>query len=118
MIHFDKDEAYIPQMKTWAENVLAYDPFQGDFGTPADKELEDRIVSVTRKEHHCHECLQSFPAGEKDTRLMVWIFDGELCRYRICHACCDAQAKCWTDDGKAIDARYALRPHEPQGERQ
>lgn len=102
------------KMKTWAANVLAYNPFQGDFGDQSDKQLEDRIVSVTRKEHRCHECMQPFPAGERDTRLMIWIFDGELCRYRICHACCDAQAKSWKDNGKAIDARYALRSLEPQ----
>lgn len=34
---------------------------------------------------------------------------GEDCSHAYCHECTEAQAKSWTDEGRALDKRFALR---------
>lgn len=67
---------------------LKYYPFDGDFGSPGDKILRDKIVT-TRKPTECSECLTLTQVGER-TRTIVAIFDGQLMSYRFCSHCCEA----------------------------
>lgn len=88
------------------EDVLAYDPFEGDFGSPGDITLRDKIVKA-RKSGECHHCGHEIQPGYF-ARSMTAIFDGKLMSWRWCQACCEAMALSWEDGGEAICARYAL----------
>ena len=88
-------------------DVLACTPFDGDFGSPNDRTLKDKMVTA-RKAGECHLCGQQIQPGTR-TRSMTAIFDGELASYRWCNACCAAMALSWEDDGTAYEARAALR---------
>lgn len=97
-------------MTNWqrkVKDVLSYNPFDGDFGTPADRRFSDLIVTA-RKPGPCHDCAGTIEAGEL-IRRAVWLFDGEIRTYRWCALCCAAMASSWTDNGEAIEARAALR---------
>ena len=88
-------------------DVLACNPFEGDFGSPNDRTLRDKMVTA-RKAGECHLCGQQIQPGTR-TRSMTAIFDGELASYRWCNACCAAMALSWEDAGTAYEARAALR---------
>lgn len=66
--------------------VLSFDPFEGDFGSPFDRRLEDKIV-INRKDHICTFCNQPSRKGEI-SRVIAEIFWGEFGKYRYCEACC------------------------------
>lgn len=84
-------------MRAFDENAcLDTDPFDGDFGDPGDRVLQDKIVT-TRKPKACGCCRQTTKVGER-TRSIVAIFDGQLMRYRFCSECCYAMARLWDDD--------------------
>ncbi|TJZ75617.1 hypothetical protein [Chitiniphilus eburneus] len=87
---------------------LDVNPFEGDFGAPDDRVLEDKIVT-TRKAAKCGCCMQDAQPGER-SRVIAAIFDGQLMRYRFCAACCAAMAKCWDedDDGETWAARARM----------
>lgn len=88
--------------------ALLYDPFSGDFGDVGDRSLHDKIVRF-RTARPCHCCGQDVKPGTQGRSLtMLWVADGVM-SYPYCNDCTEAQAKCWDDDGKAIDARFALR---------
>ncbi|ECD2968449.1 hypothetical protein YG56_21080 [Salmonella enterica subsp. enterica serovar Kentucky] len=89
--------------------TLDFDLFQGDFGSPSDRELSNKIV-IGRVKHSCHICAGTIENGEQH-RAAWWVFDGELMGYRVCFECCVAAAAsvdCDYDDQDPIDARYAL----------
>lgn len=85
---------------------LETNPFEGDFGSPSDKTLKDKIVT-TRKSCHCGMCKQAIVAGER-SRVLVAIFDGDLMHYRFCSACCKAMELSWTDDGLAWEKQVTI----------
>lgn len=88
--------------------ALKYNPFDGDFGDVGDRTLHDKIVCF-RKPRRCHCCGKDVKPGTQGRSLtMLWMSDGPM-SYAYCHECTEAQAKSWTDDGRALDARYALR---------
>lgn len=88
--------------------ALLFNPFQGDFGDVGDRELSDKLVRF-RKARECHCCAHNVKPGTQGRALtMLWQSDGVM-SYAYCTECTEAQALSWTDYGKAIDARYALR---------
>lgn len=89
------------------EKTLAFDPFQGDFGSQDDRVLKNKMGNA-RKAGECHDCAQQIKPGEL-VRLMTARFDGELMSYRWCALCCAAMAKYEDDNGEAYQARCALR---------
>ena len=86
---------------------LCCGPFEGDFGSPDDRILKDKMVTA-RKSGECHLCGQQIQPKER-IRTMAAVFDGELMSYRWCNACCAAMAKSLYDDGEAWEDRSALR---------
>jgi hypothetical protein len=88
--------------------ALKYNPFDGDFGDVGDRELRDKIVRF-RKARACHCCAQKTKPGTLGRSLvMLWMTDGPM-SYAYCHECTQAQADSWTDEGAALDRRFALR---------
>jgi hypothetical protein len=87
-------------------DVLACNPFEGDFGSPADRCLKDKMGNA-RKAGPCSLCGQEIQPKER-IRIAAHIFDGEMHSYRWCNACCAAMALSWTDDGNAYEARVGL----------
>jgi hypothetical protein len=85
---------------------LKTNPFEGDFGSPGDKVLKDKIVTA-RKSGTCCLCLQEIIPGER-VRTLAAIFDGEMRSYRWCSECCEALAASWTDDGRAWEERVRI----------
>lgn len=91
------------------EDALDFDLFAGDFGTPGDTELSNKIVT-SRGEYKCHICAGEILKGEIH-RSAKWKFDGELMPYRCCNECCVAMVKsvnCEYEEEDPIEARYAL----------
>lgn len=81
-------------------------PFEGDFGTPQDKVLSDKIVSARRR-GRCGLCKQAIHAGER-TRVLAAVFDGEFRAFRWCSACCAAMAASREDDFEAWIQRIQI----------
>lgn len=97
------------------EDALDFDLFEGDFGTPGDTELSNKIV-ISRGEYKCHICHGPVLKGEVHRRA-TWKFDGELMSYRCCNECCKAMVASVNGDYEEddpIEARYALG-HERSG---
>lgn len=88
-------------------DVMSYNPFDGDFGAPGDRLLRDRIVTA-RSGGDCHLCGGKIQPGTR-IRSRSGVIDGSLMSWRWCTACCEAMALSWTDDGKALEARYIER---------
>lgn len=90
------------------EACLDTNPFEGDFGEPGDRVLQDKIVT-TRKPAVCGCCRGTTEIGER-TRSIKAIFGGQLMSYRFCSECCHAMARSWDedDDGEAWEARIQL----------
>jgi len=88
-------------------NCLDCDPFEGCFGSPGDKFLENKVV-VARKDNICCECGQEAAKGTHH-RVMKAIFDGELHSYRWCEDCCVAMALSWEDGGEAWAGRIKMK---------
>ena len=88
------------------DDVLAYDPFQGDFGNSDDRTLKDKMVTA-RKGGECHMCAGNIVPGER-IRSRSDIFDGQMMYFRWCNACCRAMADSWEDEGFAIEKRTSM----------
>ncbi|AUZ70349.1 MULTISPECIES: hypothetical protein [Citrobacter freundii complex] len=98
-----------PLNKQDLDNALDFDLFEGDFGTPCDTELSNKIVT-SRGEYKCHICAGEILKGENH-RSTTWKFDGELMSYRCCNECCVAMVKSVNgeyEEEDPIEARYAL----------
>lgn len=94
-------------MTTFDEaECLKVNPFEGDFGSPGDRTLKDKI-GTARKGGTCGMCRQEITTGER-VRLLAAVFDGELMNYRWCSACCGAMAASWTDNGEAWEERARI----------
>jgi hypothetical protein len=90
------------------KEALRYNPFDGDFGEVGDRELRDKIVTF-RTGGCCHCCGQDIEPGTRGRSLtMLWVSDGVM-SYRYCAPCTQAQADSWTDEGRSLEARFALR---------
>ena len=76
--------------------VLNFNPFDSDYGSPNDVRLQDKIVT-NRKDHICTYCGQTSRKGEK-SRIIADVFDGEFGKYRYCQKCCEAM-EAWEVDG-------------------
>lgn len=85
-------------------NVLAFDPFEGDFGEPGDKVFSNKLVTA-RKEGPCSHCGCQIHKGER-VRSMSARF-GDLMSYRWCAACCVAMAKCQAEENSDDDSDNA-----------
>ena len=84
---------------------LDYYPFSGEFGTPGDKILSDRIVTARKPlSSPCAYCGGNIEP-ETRTRKMAAVFDGSFHAYRWCSDCCAAMAKSWQDGGAALTRR-------------
>jgi hypothetical protein len=94
-------------MTTFDERAcLQVNPFDGDFGSPGDRVLKDKI-GTARKGGMCGMCRQEIQPGER-VRLLAAIFDGRMMSYRWCSACCAAMAVSWHDEGRTLEARVRL----------
>lgn len=95
--------------------TLAYNPFEGDFGSPGDCVLRDKIGNA-RKPGACHVCGCTIQPGTR-IRMHAGVYDGQLMSFRWCAECCAAMAAYWSDNGTALEARFALRrSHKPIGQ--
>ena len=72
------------------QEILEFDPFEGDFGMPGDKVFTNRMA-VARKPGPCSCCGAEIVKGER-VRRQVSKFDGELMTHRWCALCCKAMA--------------------------
>lgn len=75
-------------MSTYTPSPIDFDPFDGDFGCPGDKTLNDKMV-FARKGYACVHCKGPILAGEKH-RSRTDVCEGELMSWRWCAACCAA----------------------------
>lgn len=91
----------------WERKVLAYDPAASDKDDGGVKILNDRIATA-RKATTCWLCGGAIVPGTL-IRLETAVLDGSIKTSRTCQDCCDAMARSWTDHGRALDARLALR---------
>ncbi|SDY54621.1 hypothetical protein [Delftia lacustris] len=96
----------------WENHVLAFDPFDGDFGDQGDRVLSNKLVTA-RKPGPCAHCGCQIAQGER-VRSMSARFDGQLMSYRWCALCCEAMAKCdvGDDSGDDSDDRDAWQDYE------
>lgn len=102
---------------TFERDVLAYNPFEGDFGEPGDRPLTDKMVTAAKAHPECHCCGCPIEKGERH-RYKAEISDGELMDWRWCWACCVAMCEVWNPwpesetarrPDAAISARYQIR---------
>jgi len=71
------------------QDLLYYDVFEGDFGDPGDRCLENKVV-IARKEHECFGCGNTIEIGSYNLiRKMVWADDKSFVSYRWCQNCCE-----------------------------
>jgi hypothetical protein len=85
---------------------LQTNPFEGDFGSPGDRVLKDKIVTA-RKVGICGMCRQDIMSGER-VRSLTAVFDGALMSYRWCSNCCAAMVASWSDNGESWEARVKI----------
>jgi len=75
--------------KSQKQSLLYFDVFDGDFGDPGDKCLENKIVKC-KKENKCHGCGENTEIGTFNlVKKMIWADDGKLVSYRWCQNCCN-----------------------------
>lgn len=77
-------------MRANGQEILAFDPFEGDFGSPDDRVFANKMVTA-RKLGPCSNCGAEIQPTER-VRRQTSKFDGELMTHRWCHLCCDAMA--------------------------
>lgn len=95
--------------RTWDDDVIAFDPFAGDFGGggPSDKVLADKIVTA-RKARPCFHCAEPIAPGTR-IRVRKEVYDGDLESFAWCRSCCDAMANQDDDTLEARSVGAALR---------
>lgn len=92
--------------RTWEDDVLAVDMSGLEKGDCEYHPIRDRIVTA-RRAGRCDLCTQAIAPGTR-IRSLTDRLDGAISTRRFCHTCCAAMAAVWTDDGEALEARYAL----------
>ncbi len=92
---------------TWEEDCLAYDPFEGDRDVDITP-IRDGFVTA-RKAGTCSTCSGEIVPGTRvRSRTERDNDERRIGTFRFCAECCDAMAKSWEDDGKAIEVREQL----------
>lgn len=99
----------------WADAVLRFNLFDGDFGDGSERVLVNEL-RVAKRRGTCRECGQPIVAGQL-VRVVKMADREGLYGGRVCEPCCDAIAAAMLDicaEGSddpwdALDARYALR---------
>ena len=94
-------------------DVLAVNPFEGDRDLDL-RTLFDKMVTA-RKARPCCDCWQQIVPGTR-IRSRSDVYDGAVRSLAWCTECCEAMALSWTDGGKAMEARLALRRAASNGE--
>ena len=89
--------------------ILNYDLFAGDFGSPNDRIIENKMVTTNKKHlNACHICEGDIVIGER-SRVHKDISDGEFGTYRVCQKCCEAISYDYVNDCELkIDERYKI----------
>jgi hypothetical protein len=70
---------------------LDFNPFEGDFGSPGDRTLSDRMMKA-RKPHACTHCAGPIAVGESYRRRCD-IEDDEMMLAKWCALCCAAMVE-------------------------
>jgi len=89
--------------------VLNYNLFEGDYGSPDDRVIENKMVT-TNKNHKnaCHICECDIEIDER-SRVEKNVFDGEFMTYRVCQKCCEAISYDYENNCELkIDERYKI----------
>lgn len=76
-------------------SILAFNPFEGDFGEPGDTVLSNKMV-MAAKPHECCHCKSTITKGERH-RCQVSKY-GDLMTHRWCSACCGVMLRIETAD--------------------
>lgn len=85
---------------------LLYNPFQGD---ETDVRVLNDAFVTTRYQQRCQVCLDDIPAGARvRARREINNEDRKAMTFYFCEPCCAAMARCWKDDGRAIEARTGI----------
>ena len=106
----------------WQEDVLAYDPFDGDIGDGSERTIADEI-RVAKRRGTCRECGEDIRKGML-VRVIKKVDSDGFYGGRVCEPCCDAMAavsRALGDDDSmpdeeyeeavtAMDRRHLLRP--------
>ncbi len=71
-------------------DMLAFDPFAGDFGDQGDKIFSNKMIAA-RAVHSCWNCNGIIAIGER-SRAQVQRIDGDFNTARWCNLCCQAMA--------------------------
>ena len=90
----------------WADRVLSFDVFAGDFGDGSERELLNDLA-IAKRGGRCRECAQPVRKGEITRRIKMADNEG-FYGGRVCEACCAAMAASDEDGGEGIEARFAL----------
>ena len=88
------------------DDVMAVNPFEGDRDLDL-RTLFDKMVTA-RKARPCCDCGQMIEPGTR-IRSRSDVHDGAVKSLAWCTECCKAMALSWTDSGRAMEARLALR---------
>lgn len=89
------------------KKVLAYNPFEDDFGDPGDRCFRDKMV-YAKKTRPCHICTADIMPGER-IRTSVHLFDGVVRTYSWCNKCCQAMERVWDFQGDPFEERMKVR---------
>lgn len=105
----------MPDHSAFELDVIAYDPFAGDFGGSDDRDFSDKMARAAKDHPDCQNCGEVILKGERH-RHKVAKFDGEMMSWRWCWQCCVAMAAVWLPwDGKSdlhqteIERRNSIR---------
>lgn len=82
------------------ESILAFDPFEGDFGEQGDTVLSNKMV-VAAKEHECCHCKNTIAKGERH-RCQTGKY-GDFMTHRWCAICCDLMARIVAAEDYTVD---------------
>jgi len=108
-----------PGSEEWNRLVLAYDPFEGDFGDGSERTLCDEI-RIVKRGGKCRECDQAIVRGTFARVIKKTDSDG-FYGGRVCQECCNCMAEITVymespieddeenDPYEKLNARMALR---------
>ncbi len=89
--------------------ILAYDPWGDSKGDDHYRLFWD-VMIVSLWPHVCDLCFGIFGPGLRHRAQAQLNLDGskQVRTFRFCPKCCEAMAESWSDDGRAIGARYSI----------
>lgn len=89
------------------EDILNVDPLGYDKGDSPFTILSNKMV-VTHKPHDCVICREAVPVGSRARVTTEVNQERKFSTYYFCPACCEAMAASWTDNDKALLARFDI----------